>query len=57
MRWMDQSVVALQGTLDDADWHMFRCSYDDINVFTKAVVGFKKKNHQNVFQPEAVGSD
>ncbi|KAK3508912.1 hypothetical protein QTP70_013723 [Hemibagrus guttatus] len=38
-RWMDQSVAALQDVFDDADWDMFRCSSDDINVFTEAVVG------------------
>ncbi|KAK3505997.1 hypothetical protein QTP70_003344, partial [Hemibagrus guttatus] len=40
VRWTDQSVAALQDTLDDADWDMFWCSSDDINVFTEAVVGF-----------------
>ncbi|KAK3545220.1 hypothetical protein QTP70_002065 [Hemibagrus guttatus] len=33
-------VATLQYALDDADWDMFRCSSDDINVFTEAVVGF-----------------
>ncbi|KAK3509535.1 hypothetical protein QTP70_001183 [Hemibagrus guttatus] len=40
MRWLDQLVAALQDTLNDADWDMFRRSSDDINVFTGAVVGF-----------------
>lgn len=30
---MDQLVAALQDTLDDTDWHMFRHSSDDIRVF------------------------
>ncbi|KAK3550800.1 hypothetical protein QTP70_005722 [Hemibagrus guttatus] len=36
----DQSVATLQDALNDADWDMFRCSSDDVNVFTEAVVGF-----------------
>ncbi|KAK3562769.1 hypothetical protein QTP86_007092 [Hemibagrus guttatus] len=58
--WTDQSVAALQDALDDADWDMFRCSSDDINVLTEAVVGFVgkladdtvKKNNQNDFSDE-----
>ncbi|KAK1790998.1 hypothetical protein P4O66_002021 [Electrophorus voltai] len=36
----DQSVAALQDTLDDTDWNMFRHSTDDVSKFTEAVVGF-----------------
>ncbi|KAI5102918.1 hypothetical protein C0J45_6499 [Silurus meridionalis] len=63
-RWTDQSVAALQDTLDDADWNMFRRSSDDVNMFMEAVVGFigkladdtvAKIHDQNVSQPEAVG--
>ncbi|KAK2817762.1 hypothetical protein Q7C36_021695 [Tachysurus vachellii] len=39
-RWTDQSVAALQDTLDDADWDMFRRSSDDVKMFTEAIVGF-----------------
>ncbi|KAK1802676.1 hypothetical protein P4O66_004310 [Electrophorus voltai] len=39
-RWTDQSVAALQDTLDDADWDMFRRSTEDVSEFTEAVVGF-----------------
>ncbi|KAK3563921.1 hypothetical protein QTP86_004863 [Hemibagrus guttatus] len=36
----EPSVAALQDALDDADWNMFRCSSDDVNLFTEVVVGF-----------------
>ncbi len=40
-RWSDQSVATLQDALDVTDRDMFRrSSHDDINMFTKAVVGF-----------------
>ncbi|KAK3536784.1 hypothetical protein QTP86_025094, partial [Hemibagrus guttatus] len=42
-RWTDQSVAALQDTLDDANWDVFRCSFNDVNMFMKEVVGFIRK--------------
>ncbi|KAK1800231.1 hypothetical protein P4O66_000275 [Electrophorus voltai] len=36
----DQSLAALQDTLDDTDWDMFRHSTDDVGELTEVVVGF-----------------
>ncbi|KAK3521209.1 hypothetical protein QTP70_001061 [Hemibagrus guttatus] len=41
-RWMDQSLVTLQDTVDDADSDIFRHGSDDINEFMEAVLGLKR---------------
>lgn len=41
--WKGQSVDTLLDTLDDADSNMFRCSFNDTNMFTETVVGFIRK--------------
>lgn len=40
---MDQSLAALQDTLDDAEWDIFRHSSSGVNIFMEEVVGFIRK--------------
>ncbi|GAA6088506.1 uncharacterized protein LOC120437404 [Tachysurus ichikawai] len=53
-RWTDQSVAALQDALDDADWDMFKCSSDDVNMFMEVVVGFVGKLADDTVQKTTI---